>query len=206
MKKRIATVILATCFSGCAVQAVEPGPKVISGGEAAVAANPNLLRNASFELPAIFNGTPMRQGTEFIRSVLAQQGKCRQLPVEGWWQNDTATASVMLEQTQAPSGTAALAVNPPAGKNVAVFSAPEIPLPAGTATLSAWVRTTGAHAKLELEFVPAGLKPSDIPHSLARQPLALPETTATWTRVQLTATVPAHAAAVAWITVDSGKV
>ncbi|MFA6293614.1 MAG: beta-galactosidase, partial [Victivallales bacterium] len=166
----------------------------------------NLLRNASFELNDTFNGASMRHGTEYIRSVMAGQGKCRQLSAEGWWMSGNSADGASLEKKVVHSGSLSLSLNPPPGKNVSVFSAPEIPVTAGAVTLSAWVRTSGAKGKLELEFVRAGLKPQDIPPSLSRKQIALPETVAEWTRIQLTAEAPANAAAVAWITIDSGKV
>jgi len=186
-----------------------PEQSLASTGEAGGAASPsirNLLRNASFELPHTFNGSPMRQGTELVQNSLARQGKCQPLPIEGWWQSGSSTGGVSLEKSQAHSGSISLALNATKGSPASIFSAPEVPVPAGPVTLSAWVRTAQVNGKLEIEFVPAGLKPSDVPRSLSKKCLVLPVTTAEWTRVSLTANAPENVAVVAGIISHSGQV
>jgi hypothetical protein len=177
-------------------------------GQAAdeVATKDNLLRNGGFELGEQFNGALMRQGTEFIRTHMALSGTCHHLPTEGWWIEGASTDRVSLEQKEVHSGSRSLVIAPPAGKQVSVFSAPEMPVSAGPVTLSAWVRTTGAKGTLAIDFIAGGAKPSDIPRFLSRTLIALPEMAGPWTRVQLTAAAPANAAAGARITVEAGRV
>jgi len=163
---KMTTLMMFLCLGGWVVQAAQPGSSAIPGE--AVGLTPNLLRNGSFELNEKFNGTSMRQGTELIRTVLARQGKCLQLPVEGWWQNGVSAEAAKLEKTLAHSGSSSLSLNPASGKNVSVFSAPEVPVPAGGVTLSVWVRGSGVHGSLRLEFVPSGVKPAEVPRSLSQ--------------------------------------
>jgi len=203
-KHLVGTGILMTLLAG------------LVGGMVSFAAEPpavdelstrgNLLRNGGFELGDCFNGAPMRQGTEFIRTHMALQGTCRQLPTEGWWIEGDSTEGVALEQKEVHSGSQSLVIAPLAGKQRSVISAPEMPVPVGTVTLSAWVRTTGAKGVLAMDFVADGAKPSDIPRFLSRKQIALPETAGQWTRVQLTVEAPANVAAVARIAVEAGRV
>ena len=169
----------------------------------------NLLRNAGFELDSVFNGGPMRQGTEFIRAVLLYQGNCPRPPCEGWWVEGNPGDGVSLERKEVHSGLRAMRVTPPAGKKLSVASAPEMPVPVGVLTLSAWVRTCSAKASLELELVAAGAHADQDPRHYDPFPageLGCRRTATEWTRVELTAEAPADAAAVVRLVVDGGRV
>ena len=67
------TVAVGTCCLAdlSAIAAETPGGNASAAEPAAerAPANGNLLRNAGFELDSDFNGSPMRQGTEFMRAV-----------------------------------------------------------------------------------------------------------------------------------------
>jgi len=170
----------------------------------------NLLRNAGFELDSVFNGSSMRQGTEFMRAVnLFFQNHCPPSPCEGWWIEENSGDGVSLESKEVRSGSRAIQLEPPEGKRVSLVSAPEVPVPAGPLVLSAWVHTTGAKALLELQLVAAGARSNQNPYSLrslSRRQMALPENTGPWSRVTLVTDAPVGAAAVVRLVVQRGRV
>jgi hypothetical protein len=169
----------------------------------------NLLRNAGFELDSDFNGSPMRQGTEFMRAVALFQKRCPPPPCEGWWIDGGPGDGVSLESKEVHCGSRAIRLEPPEGKRVSLVSAPEVPVPAGPLVLSAWVRTTSAKALLDLQLVAAGARSNQDPHalrSLSRRQIALPENAAQWSRVTISTDAPAEAAAVVRLVVERGCV
>ena len=129
------------------------------------AATGNRLRNAGFELDSVFNGSPMRQGTEFVRAINLFQNRCPPPPCEGWWIEGNSGEGVSWESKEVHSG-----LHDPdctaGGKRVSLVSAPEASVPAGPLVLSAWVRTTAAKALLELELVAAGARSDQNPRTL----------------------------------------
>ena len=202
----------ACCFADLSPTAAETPGSNASAAKAAAEHAPatgNLLRNAGFELESVFNGSPMRQGTEFMRAVALFQKRCLPPPCEGWWIEENPGDGVSLESKEVHSGSRAIRLEPPEGKRVSLVSAPEVPVPVGPLALSAWVRTTGAQALLELQLVAAGARSNQDPHALrllSRRQLALPENAAQWRRVTLIANAPVGAAAVVRLVVKRGRV
>ncbi len=207
------TVAVGTCCLAdlSAIAAETPGSNLSATTPAAEhsPATGNLLRNAGFELDSVFNGSPMRQGTEFMRAVDLFQKRCPPPPCEGWWIEGSPGDGVSLESKEVHSGSRAIRFVPPEGERVSLVSAPEVPVPAGPLALSAWVRTTGAKAWLELQLVAAGARSNQRPRTLrllSRRQMALPENAAEWSRVTLGAEAPAGAAAVVRLVVERGRV
>ncbi len=202
----------ACCLADLSATAAEtPGSNLSTTTPAAehTPATGNLLRNAGFELESVFNGSPMRQGTEFMRAVALFQKRCLPPPCEGWWIEENPGDGVSLESKEVHSGSRAIRLEPPEGKRVSLVSAPEVPVPVGPLALSAWVRTTGAQALLELQLVAAGARSNQDPHALrllSRRQLTLPENAAQWRRVTLIADAPVGAAAVVRLVVKRGRV
>ncbi len=166
----------------------------------------NLLRNGGFELGSEFNGASMRIGTEFLLNILAGQGKCRRLPAEGWWTEGDCLEGASVVEGEAHAGDKALVVETPAGKKGAARSAPEIAVPVGPVTLSAWVRTSNAKGELEVEFVATGARKDENPRSLGRKSVPVPEGAQEWSRVSVTADAPSSAAAVVRVRGEAGRI
>ena len=144
-----------------------------------------------------------------MRAVALFQKRCPPPPCEGWWIEENSGDGVSLESKEVHSGSRAIRLVPPEGKRVSLVSAPEVPVPVGPLALSAWVRTTGAKALLELQLVAAGARSNQDPHALrllSRRQLALPENAAQWRRVTLIADAPVGAAAVVRLVVKRGRV
>lgn len=114
----------------------------------------NVIRNASFELPTMFAGSAMRQGYERFYTF-AESRKMRlwaDLPIEGWWAEGQSAEGVTLDTQQVYSGNQSLKITA-TDKPVSVISAPGCWLPAGSVTISAWVRTQGATGKLTVDLL-----------------------------------------------------
>jgi hypothetical protein len=77
------------------------------------------------------------------------------------WIEENPGNGVSLESKESRSGSRAIRLEPPEGKRVSLVSAPEVPVPAGTLALGAWVRTTGAKALVELQLVAAGARSNE---------------------------------------------
>ena len=202
----------ACCLADLSATAAETPGSNASAAKAAAEHAPatgNLLRNAGFELDSVFNGSPMRQGTEshaepwpFSRSV-ARRRRARAGGSKGIRRRRFAGVE------RSPLRLRAIRLAPPEGERVSLVSAPEVPVPAGPLALSAWVRTAGAKALLELQLVAAGARSDQDPRalrSLSRRQIALPENTAQWSRVTLTTDAPVGAAAVVRLVVERGRV
>ncbi len=102
----------ACCLADLSATAAETPGSNASAAKAAAEHAPatgNLLRNAGFELDSVFNGSPMRQGTEFMRAVALFQKRCPPPPCEGWWIEGNAGDGVSLESKEVHSGSRAIA-------------------------------------------------------------------------------------------------
>ena len=154
------TVAVGTCCLAdlSAIAAETPSGNASAAEPAAerAPATGNLLRNGGFELDSVFNGSPMRQGTEFMRAVDLFQKRCPPPPCEGWWIEGSPGDGVSLESKEVHSGSRAIRFVPPEGERVSLVSAPEVPVPAGPLALSAWVRTTGAKRGWNCSLWPRG--------------------------------------------------
>lgn len=165
----------------------------------------NILRNASFEEDAVFNGGALRQGSEFLRNHLISQGKCAALPVEGWLVNGASAEGASIEEGCAKSGKRALRLAPKEGKSLAIFSSPEMKVAQGPVTLSAWIDASEANLTLEIEFTEPYVNGKGFPKTLARKSIQLPAGAKGWTRLELSAEAPKNACASAWLKIDKGS-
>lgn len=114
----------------------------------------NVMRNASFELPAMFNGQAIRRGQERYYTYAKAKGKrvWSELPVEGWWSQAPNSKGISLARDVIHSGQQSLKLDA-SNEKVIVVSAPGSWLPKGDVTISAWVKTQNAKATLELDLL-----------------------------------------------------
>ncbi len=170
-----------------------------------VSASPNVVRNASFELDSRFNGGPMRQGAEkFMSQARDASGPIWQaLPVEGWWAEGPSSDGVRIISGGAHSGKRCLAISATVAPRSVISSLDRF-VPAGPVTLSAWVKTSGAKAHIDLDLT-TGWQQEWPRGAQVRKSVDLPED-AGWTRVAVTAESPEKLMALMRLTVEQGEV
>ncbi len=163
----------------------------------------NLVRNASMELDTAWNGTMMRQGSEFYQSHAQRGGALFQTPtgVEGWWVQGGILDGVEITTQESHTGKRSLKV----GKPAVVISPYDRKVTKGFYTLSCWVKTVSAQGKVELEYNNGWRPTFEGGPQLFRQAAVLPANSG-WTRLAVTAECPYALEAQARLTVTAGTV
>ncbi|MBL4699928.1 MAG: beta-galactosidase [Phycisphaeraceae bacterium] len=165
----------------------------------------NVIHNASFELPALFNGAKMYRGYEVFYSFAKAKNQrlWTALPIEGWWVHGPVAEGVSLDSQSVHSGIQSLKITA-VDKTIAVVSAPGCWLPQGAVTISAWVKTQNAKAQLELDLL-ASNKPILHRQADLRKHIELP-TNSDWVRISFSVEANRVMQALTRIKVEQGSV
>jgi Beta-galactosidase len=162
----------------------------------------NIVRNSSFELDKMFNGTPMRNGRGELLQHYPRQKTWQELPVEAWWIKGSAADGVSISTTTAKSGKRSLMLNAES-KEILLFSAYDRRIEAGKITISAWIKTEGAKGSLSL-FAAKG-RGNKRP-VIAQNSIEIPGQAKDWKRISCTVKFPKKLQALAVLKVTKGKV
>ncbi len=95
------------------------------GGELTCQAGQNIVRNGSFELDLRWNGTFMRQKSEYYLSF-AKRGDtryCKETGAEAWWSIGPEAEGIDVTDREAHSGKRSICVRGEKGKQRVLFSA-----------------------------------------------------------------------------------
>lgn len=160
----------------------------------------NVMRNASFELPAMFCGSAMRQGHErlYVYAKSREKRMWTELPIEGWWAQGDDAQGITLDTQNVHTGKQSVKITAENSK-VTMVSAPGSWLPQGDVTVSAWIKTQQAKAVLQLDLL-ASDEPVIALRADIRKEMALP-VDSDWQRVSMT--VPATSLMQALVRVSS---
>ncbi len=148
----------------------------------------NVLTNASFELDLVHGGS--RLGYRDVYMWSAGWNGVRtwgSLPLDGWWL-DEGKAEQIAVANERHSGNRSLQLDARKGKASVVSSLGQH-IPAGTWTLSAYVKTKGVKGAIVLDFV-TGVRQAKEGKPQSRASIDLPANTTEWSRVTIVQKCP----------------
>lgn len=169
----------------------------------------NVVVDGSFEIPLRYDGAVLRRFPSSEASYRASQaaGAARAwtpLDAQGWFAEGPDASGAQIVAGDAHSGSRSLCVTAVSAP-VSVVSSLASRVDAGPVALSAWVRTRGADASIDLDLANDWRQIARRSASVRRS-VPLPANASQWTRVTINAPAGSPLAAVCRLSVRSGTV